>query len=62
MHSKNSGVGGAVKTGYRKALEGHAGLIVKLDGDGQMNPLLIPKLRRTDKKQAVRLCKGQPVP
>ena len=44
IHSKNLGVGGAVKTGYRKALEDHARIIVKLDGDGQMNPLLIPKL------------------
>ena len=41
---KNLGVGGAVKTGYRKAMEDHAGIIVKLDGDGQMNPQLIRKL------------------
>jgi len=43
-HQKNLGVGGAVKTGYRKAMEDHAGIIVKLDGDGQMNPQLIRKL------------------
>jgi dolichol-phosphate mannosyltransferase len=44
IHPKNLGVGGAVKTGYRKALEEHAGIIVKMDGDGQMNPLLVPRL------------------
>jgi len=44
IHTKNKGVGGAVKTGYRKALEDNARIIVKLDGDGQMNPLLIRKL------------------
>jgi len=44
IHQKNMGVGGAVKTGYRKAMEDHAGIIVKLDGDGQMNPQLIRKL------------------
>ena len=52
-HPKNLGVGGALKTGYRKALEDHAGIIVKLDGDGQMNPLLIPKLvEQIQNKQA----------
>jgi glycosyltransferase involved in cell wall biosynthesis len=44
IHPKNLGVGAAVKTGYRKAAEDNAAIIVKLDGDGQMNPLLIPGL------------------
>jgi glycosyltransferase involved in cell wall biosynthesis len=44
FHPKNLGVGGAVKTGYRKALKDGATIIVKLDGDGQMNPQLINKL------------------
>src|SRR5438552_12115110 len=35
--AKNSGVGGAMKTGYRKALELGPGIIVKMDGDGQMS-------------------------
>lgn len=43
-HTRNLGVGGAVKTGYKKALEDGAGVIVKLDGDGQMDPQLIPQL------------------
>ena len=37
----NMGVGGAVMTGYRVALEEGADIIVKLDGDGQMDPALI---------------------
>ena len=43
-HEKNLGVGGAMKTGYRKALEYGADIVVKLDGDGQMDPALIPGL------------------
>jgi len=40
----NMGVGGAVKTGYKKALEDDIDIVVKLDGDGQMDPKLIPNL------------------
>jgi dolichol-phosphate mannosyltransferase len=39
---ENQGVGGAVMTGYRAAIAGGADVIVKLDGDGQMDPALIP--------------------
>lgn len=46
FHEKNQGVGGAVVTGYKAALaEGHD-VIVKLDGDGQMDPKDIPTLIR----------------
>jgi glycosyltransferase involved in cell wall biosynthesis len=38
------GVGGAVKTGYKAALKSGADVIVKLDGDGQMDPSLISEL------------------
>ena len=44
FHPVNLGVGGAVKTGYKAALDAGADIIVKLDGDGQMDPLLIPRL------------------
>jgi dolichol-phosphate mannosyltransferase len=37
-HTKNTGVGGATVTGYTAALETDAEIIVKLDGDGQMDP------------------------
>jgi glycosyltransferase involved in cell wall biosynthesis len=36
-HDQNRGVGGAVKTGWEEALARHADIIVKLDGDGQMD-------------------------
>lgn len=41
FHDTNRGVGGAVMTGYRAAIEGGADVIVKIDGDGQMDPALI---------------------
>lgn len=41
-HEVNQGVGGAVMTGYRAAIADGADVIVKVDGDGQMDPLLIP--------------------
>ena len=43
-HDENQGVGGAVITGYRAALEAGADIAVKVDGDGQMDPKLIPRL------------------
>ena len=42
-HKANRGVGGAVKTAFTKALELDADIIVKIDGDGQMDPQLIPQ-------------------
>jgi glycosyltransferase involved in cell wall biosynthesis len=42
FHEANRGVGGAVMTGYRHAIEAGAQVIVKLDGDGQMDPALLP--------------------
>jgi dolichol-phosphate mannosyltransferase len=41
-HEVNQGVGGAVMTGYRAAISDGAAIIVKVDGDGQMDPRLIP--------------------
>mgnify|MGYP000864454273 FL=1 len=40
----NQGVGGAVVEGYRRALNDGAQIVVKIDGDGQMAPELVPKL------------------
>ena len=42
FHDKNQGVGGAVKSGYLAAIQDGMDVIVKVDGDGQMNPSLIP--------------------
>ncbi len=41
-HDTNQGIGGAMVTGYRAALESGAAVAVKIDGDGQMDPGLIP--------------------
>jgi dolichol-phosphate mannosyltransferase len=43
-HPSNLGVGGAMITGYRKALELGAQIIVKMDGDGQMDMDYLPEL------------------
>ena len=37
----NLGVGGAVCTGYRQALIDKVSLVIKIDGDGQMDPKLL---------------------
>ena len=43
-HNKNQGVGGAMLAGFRKALELNAQIVVKIDGDGQMDPIHLPNL------------------
>ena len=43
-HDANRGVGAATLTGYRAAIEAGADIVVKLDGDGQMDPTSIPSL------------------
>jgi glycosyltransferase involved in cell wall biosynthesis len=51
-HEQNQGVGGATLTGFGKALELGTDVLVKMDGDGQMNPAgltaLIEPIRRGD--------------
>lgn len=41
-NEKNLGVGGAVMAGYKAALEDGAEYLLKIDGDNQMNPALVP--------------------
>lgn len=43
-HLQNKGVGGAMKTAFRKAMEMEADVVVKLDGDGQMDASYIAPL------------------
>lgn len=43
-HEVNQGVGGAVITGYKKALELGADIVVKIDGDGQMDTSYMQEL------------------
>jgi len=42
-HRENGGVGAAVVTGYRAAIDEGLDIVVKVDGDGQMDPSLIPQ-------------------
>jgi glycosyltransferase involved in cell wall biosynthesis len=44
VHETNQGVGGASITGFRRALADGAEIVVKLDGDGQMDPAFLPEL------------------
>ncbi|MBF0249690.1 MAG: glycosyltransferase family 2 protein [Alphaproteobacteria bacterium] len=41
-HDANQGVGGTTLTGMRQAIADGADVIVKIDGDGQMDPALLP--------------------
>jgi len=43
FHEYNTGVGGATISGYRQALLDGATVIVKIDGDGQMDPRLMDR-------------------
>lgn len=43
-HHENQGVGGAMASGYRKALELGCDIVVKMDGDGQMDPAYLESL------------------
>ncbi len=45
-HEKNQGVGGATATGMIRALAAGYDIVVKCDGDGQMDPSDIPDLLR----------------
>lgn len=57
-NERNLGVGGATMAGYRAALSDGAQIIVKLDGDGQMDPSLIPRLIRPIQDGDADYCKG----
>ena len=43
---QNRGVGGAVVTAYEAAIADGMDIVVKIDGDGQMNPALLPHFVR----------------
>jgi glycosyltransferase involved in cell wall biosynthesis len=42
FHNVNQGVGGATMTGFSAALADGCDVLVKIDGDGQMDPQLLP--------------------
>lgn len=44
FHQENQGVGGSVLSGYEKAIEYGSDIVVKIDGDGQMDPNFMKSL------------------
>lgn len=58
VHDQNQGVGGAVITGYRTALEAQMDVVVKLDGDGQMDSAIIPRFLTFLEAGEADYCKG----
>ena len=57
-HASNEGVGGAVLSGYRRAVADGARVIVKIDGDGQMDPALLPSFVAPILRGEADYCKG----
>lgn len=57
-HARNGGVGAAMISGYRAALADGMHIVVKLDGDGQMDPALIPRFVRLLLAGEADYCKG----
>ena len=43
-HAENRGAGGAVKTGYLAALDDGVDVVATIDGDGQMDAALLPRI------------------
>lgn len=57
-HTANQGVGGAMVTGYRAALEENMDIVVKIDGDGQMDPRILPRFLAVLEEGDADYCKG----
>ena len=58
FHEENQGVGGAVSSGYRAAIQEGMDIVVKVDGDGQMDPALIPHFTRPIERGRADYTKG----
>lgn len=58
FHTKNLGIGAAVRTGCMRAINDGHEIIVKIDSDGQMNPLLISEMISPISNQRADYVKG----
>ncbi|TKV17610.1 glycosyltransferase family 2 protein [Citrobacter sp. TBCS-14] len=58
FNHENQGVGGAVISGYLASLEDNVDIVVKLDGDGQMDPSLIGNFINPISKELADYTKG----
>lgn len=54
----NQGVGGATLAGFSAAIDAGADILVKIDGDGQMDPKMIRRLVAPIRKGLADYCKG----
>lgn len=57
-HDQNTGVGGAITTGYRRAREDGMDIAVVMAGDGQMDPDILPRILDPVVSGRVRYSKG----
>jgi dolichol-phosphate mannosyltransferase len=57
-HERNAGVGGAMISGYQKALALGVDIVIKIDGDGQMDASQIPNLVKPILCGEADYCKG----
>ena len=57
-HERNMGVGGAMITGYKESLRTGVDIVVKIDGDGQMNAEEISKVVAPIENDWSDYCKG----
>lgn len=57
-HRTNQGVGGAMITGYKAALDEQMDIVVKIDGDGQMDPAIMPRFLAVLEAGDADYCKG----
>lgn len=57
-HARNLGVGGAMITGFRKAIADGCDIVAKLDGDGQMDGRLLPAFISPIARQQADYTKG----
>jgi glycosyltransferase involved in cell wall biosynthesis len=58
FNAANLGVGGAVMHGYRQAIADGMDVIVKVDGDGQMDPTMLPRLVEPIRRDQADYAKG----
>ena len=57
-HSENMGVGGATLTGFKQAIQDGADILVKVDGDGQMDLSILSKFVSPIEKETADYTKG----